>query len=210
MPWNITASIHSSHRGSSTVGGYPGLSAPNSVLRSGQDPRISTIGSRRGRLTSASPLAGRGMMRDALLGMSLDDDDLEMDMFGGMDVESTLGNINREHNVAMSSPTEVRAKGAEPEWFLKNLDQQSVNFLEFVRTRIEDMSPVSLKSQKRGEIAFSSLLPPESSDRMVATQGILLVLTLATNGVLRVRQDMKAASPQSCDDAGEILLSMNN
>ncbi|WEW61439.1 R8 protein [Emydomyces testavorans] len=206
MPWNITASVYGSQRGSSVVGGYSGLSGPNSAFRPGQDLLIPS--GRRGRLTSASPLAGRGTMRNASQGPFLHDEDLDMHTIGGIDMQSSASEMFPGQKIGMSSPAAPRDKLAEPQWFLNNLDQQSVNFLEYVKIRIEETPAAPMNDQNRGEITFTSLLPPVSSSRVVATQGFLHVLTLATNGALRVRQGVDVDSAKGCDDAGEIFLSM--
>ncbi|EEP81115.1 predicted protein [Uncinocarpus reesii 1704] len=207
MPWNVTASVHSSFRGSSIAGGHSGV---NSAFRPGSDALISgSFAGRRGRLTSASPLAGRGGMRNALLGLSLqEDEELGMDSFAGVDMESVVGDITREQNIGMSSPAAAREKHAEPHWFLSNLDQQTVNFLEYVKNRIADITNATTDGELHPEISFDCLLLPASSSRIVATQGFLHVLILATNGALRVRQDVDMGTARGCDDAGEIILSM--
>ncbi|KAI1959056.1 R8 protein [Ophidiomyces ophidiicola] len=201
MPWNVTASIHSSHRGSSVVGPYSGIGGPNSALRSGQDLQVpNSISGRRGRLPIASPLAGRGRMQNTFLGVPLQDEDLDMDIIGGMDVDSYMDEVCMKETTGLSSPSAHRDKIAQPSWFLSNLDQQTVNFLEYVKTRGKEMPGT--------EMSFAFLFPPGQNTRVVATHGLLHVLTLATNGVLQVRQDVDISFARGCDDVGEILLSV--
>ncbi|KMU88524.1 hypothetical protein CIHG_06324 [Coccidioides immitis H538.4] len=210
MPWNITASVHSSHRGSSVAVGHSGISGMNSTFRSGKDSLVPHSASgRRGRLTSASPLAGRGVMRNVLHGLSLQDEDLDMNVFADINMESFAGDAHGGPINRMSTPATARDRPAEPEWFLSNLDQQSLNFLEYVKVRIADTSgDASDGDCEGGEVSFSTLVPSGSSSRIVATQGLLHVLMLATNRVLRVRQEVVAFA-RGCDDAGEIFLSLD-
>ncbi|EER29897.1 hypothetical protein CPC735_012150 [Coccidioides posadasii C735 delta SOWgp] len=210
MPWNITASVHSSHRGSSVAVGHSGISGMNSTFRSGKDSLVPHSASgRRGRLTSASPLAGRGVMRNVLHGLSLQDEDLDMNVFADINMESFAGDAHGGPISRMSTPAAARDRPAEPEWFLSNLDQQSLNFLEYVKVRIGNTSGGASDGDcEDGEVSFSTLVPAGSSSRIVATQGLLHVLMLATNRVLRVRQEVVAFA-RGCDDAGEIFLSLD-
>ncbi|KAJ6151198.1 hypothetical protein N7470_007792 [Penicillium chermesinum] len=61
------------------------------------------------------------------------------------------------------------------------LDRESANFFEFLRGRLEEADG--------GQLCFSELLPPGSTSAVVATQGLMDVLTLATKGLLKVEQD---------------------
>lgn len=77
------------------------------------------------------------------------------------------------------------------------LDAESNNFLEFVKVEIK-AKPVVMEEGEGDELAgevgmgkrmfFGELLPPERHTKMVAAQGLLHVLALATKGLLRVRQ----------------------
>lgn len=73
------------------------------------------------------------------------------------------------------------------------LDQESNNFLEFVKVEIA-AKPVpadeedELAGETRRSMFFGELLPPEKHTRTVAAQGLHHVLALATKGLLRVQQ----------------------
>jgi meiotic recombination protein REC8 len=85
-----------------------------------------------------------------------------------------------------------------------DLDRESLNFFEFIRSKLEISpdddefegsvggSPGSAFSgtisTKAGQTTFATLLPIASTTRAVATQGLMNVLTLATKGVLDVHQ----------------------
>lgn len=175
MPWNISASVRSSQRGR--------LGSDMSVR--GVPDSTGRLGSRtRGRLTSASPLAGRGYLdgRDSLAIPGYADE--ELDELERMEItrylESELA-ADHEDFSTLSRRATAAARAA-------TLDQESLNFFEFIKTNLDKADG--------GHVLFSSLLPPAETTRTVATQGLMNVLTLATKGVLSVSQD-------PCQVAGE-------
>lgn len=162
MPWNISASIQSSRRGP----------------RFGSVSELSNA-SRRGRLTSASPLAGRGYL-------DLRDQGLGLDMPGNADDELEELEITRYLEGELAADHEdISVIGdrrvSEEARIRKELDQESVNFWEFIK---DDL--VGSMSEER---QFEQLLPPAKTSRAVATQGFMNLLTLATRGAVRVWQD---------------------
>ncbi|KAJ5194373.1 hypothetical protein N7491_001711 [Penicillium cf. griseofulvum] len=181
MPWNITASIQSS-RQRHRVGSVSELSSQGRKARS--------------RLTSASPLAGRSYLEGQdrlsveLLGEFGDDLDLTRYLEGELATD--------RENVSSLSPS----KRSALEHAKSTLDRESLNFIEFMKTKIgtanygevgNAQSPYSNVSSpvraRLGQTTFASLLPPGSTTRAVATQALMNVLTLATKGVLHVHQD---------------------
>lgn len=196
MPWNITASAQSSRHGSAlgTRRAGPGqIGRPHSVVSSGADGVTNAgLDARRGRLTSASPLAGRGAMRGPMdLAGGMDwpsDQDIDLDSLNGIGVG--------DYDMGDDGPD--GKAGAKPH--SENLDHQSVNFLTFVQERIGD-------GTNKAAIAFSSLLPPQSNSSVVATEAFLHVLTLATSGGLRVRQK-KAIGARGAEDVGDISIAL--
>ncbi|KAJ5595457.1 uncharacterized protein N7459_001665 [Penicillium hispanicum] len=173
MPWNITASVQSSRHG--RVGSVSELSA-RGVPESG-----SLFGCRsRGRLASASPLAGRGYLdgRERLSSLSIPGntdgelEDLDITQYLEGELAADLDDIH-----ALSSRRTSMVDRAAP-----TLDRESLNFFDFITARID-------ASETSGAIAFSALLPPVETSRTVATQGLMNVLTLATKGLLRVSQE---------------------
>lgn len=58
-------------------------------------------------------------------------------------------------------------------------NRESSNFLAFV---------AAARKSDRGAVAFSDVIRPEACSRVVAAQGLLQVLTLATGGLLQVEQ----------------------
>ncbi|KAJ5946092.1 hypothetical protein N7454_002931 [Penicillium verhagenii] len=175
MPWNLASAQ------SSRVGRLGSLSELSRKFGIG-DSSLRGSGFRQGRLTSASPLAGRGY-RDhydslPLLGESgLEglDEDLEISRY----LEAELA-VDKEDITVLSRRTSAMDRVAS------QLDQESMNFFDFIR----DMMMVGKDGESLGqEMAFSDLLPPGKTSRTVATQGLMNLLTLATKGVLTVSQE---------------------
>ncbi|KAJ6124376.1 hypothetical protein N7471_011693 [Penicillium samsonianum] len=181
MPWNITASIQSS-RQRQRFGSVSELPSQGRKARS--------------RLTSASPLAGRSYLgeQDRLSLELLGDfgDDLDLTRY----LEGELA-TDRE-NISSLSPS----KRSALERAKSTLDRESLNFIEFMKDKMgtanndqagNAQSPNSNASSpvaaRPGQTTFTSLLPPGSTTRAVATQALMNVLTLATKGVLHVHQD---------------------
>ncbi|CAG8322035.1 unnamed protein product [Penicillium nalgiovense] len=181
MPWNITASIQSS-RQRHRFGSVSELSSQ------GRKPRS--------RLASASPLAGRSYFGEQdrhsfeLLGDFGDDLDLTRYLEGELATD--------RENISSLSPS----KRSALERVKSTLDRESLNFIEFMKTKIgtandgkagNAQSPNSNVSSpdaaRLGQTTFASLLPPGSTTRAVATQALMNVLTLATKGVMYVHQD---------------------
>jgi hypothetical protein len=82
------------------------------------------------------------------------------------------------------------------------MDQQSLNFLEFVAAKINASKPDTgaQGSSADNEITFSTLLPPHKTSHNVATQGFMHILALTTKGFLSICQD--AYVDQSSEEHG--------
>ncbi|RJE26358.1 Rad21 Rec8 [Aspergillus sclerotialis] len=220
MPWNITASIQSSRHGSSAAPAFRGLGSIGGELSSGSRPQdamaLAGLIRSRNRLTSASPLAGRGFPFDMenlhIAGnegdLELGDFDLDLYLQSELDPERHTVSASAEGSAAVS----LRRAGGlrkldarERKILTSNLDQESLNFLEFLNPKTgalpADAASKDGETQEvtgdiphgdatlSSEIAFSTLLPPEKTSRVVATNALMHVLTLATKGLLTVRQE---------------------
>lgn len=174
MPWNVSAGAISLQRGRG--GTAPAVSASG--------PQAARPGSR---LTSASPLVGRGFPRRTTsrqsslgpvqLGELGDPFSSGADDFaGGLDLNLDAG-IDEYDRFGPAAGQDTPL--ADSQWVRQQLDLESVNFLDFVSAGI---------GERRG-MAFAELLPPEANTHVVAAQGLLHVLTLASKGVLWVEQD---------------------
>lgn len=160
MPWNITASIKSSR-----------------AHRFGSASETSRKG--RSRLASASPLAGRGY-RD------IEDIDFGEDLDLTRYLEDELA-TDREHISSISPGKREVLERAKA-----NLDRESLNFYDFMKSKMgasEETLRGGMDSARLDCITFEDLMPTASTTRAVATQALVNVLTLATRGVVRIRQD---------------------
>ncbi|KAJ9295114.1 hypothetical protein DTO271G3_6284 [Paecilomyces variotii] len=242
MPWNLTSSIHGSRHGSSAPSLPRGFGSASEIARG----HIG-FGRAGSRLTSASPLAGRGLGLD-LAGQDilsslpipgneggdidvLGDFDLDTYLEGEMDDRRPVTTTGGHDSFQLFGPAAaVDTQTAEQsQWIASALDHESKNFFEFVKNKIDTLVVEQSMVREQGnglgegsthevtgsrEIAFSVLLPPEMNSRVVATQGLMHVLTLATKGIMSVRQAESAPSyhshgqdePQSM--IGDIFLSV--
>jgi hypothetical protein len=170
MPWNT-----GSKRGSSAI------------------PRSGRPGSQPGsRLVSASPLHGRGQPLDlGALGILESDADAEFAMAGDEFVNAGLS----------SSPTVIPSSKKPSNRVNEALDAEGNNFLDFVTDAIVEKrnraqaalghmsGPQDVQAATEIDvITFDELLPPVENNRMIACQGLMMVLSLGTKGMLDVQQ----------------------
>ena len=88
-------------------------------------------------------------------------------------------------------------QAAESQWMRATLDQESNNFLEFVKTEIGakplpaavEEDELAGETRRVSNMLFEELLPPEKHTKTVAAQGLHHVLALASKGLLRVQQE---------------------
>ncbi len=167
MPWNISASIQGSLR-AQRFGSFSGSSARP-----------------RGRLTSASPLAGRGYPdgRERHSSISLTKAGDELDELEQLEITQYLEGELAPDNEDISTLTARRKSVLDG--VTSTLDTESLNFLEFIQMKLDETVSTSTTP---GRIAFSELLPPAETTRAVAAHGFMNILTLATKGVLAVSQ----------------------
>ncbi|KAL1311252.1 hypothetical protein AAFC00_001441 [Neodothiora populina] len=196
MPWNNSASL----RGSSAraVGGIP-FSLGGATTSSAGGGRFYGLGppsSRaNSRLVSPSPLYQHGVG-----GASIEP---PLDFGPGLDEHmpgDELHTAGTEANVeqyeifgpAADVPTQV---ANEMTWLRQTLDTESVHFLAFVQAAIvaanegRDARNLTDVDDADDSIPFETLLPPTQNSRIVAAQGLLHVLTLATKNLLHADQD---------------------
>ena len=220
MPWNMPSSAKGSRAGSislqhprgrgpsSSIGGFPtpvgfggGSSLPSkqpSLPGSLQHQRAAR------RLTSASPLVGRGGSEPHRLPSFGDDEE------GGF----AEGIRSRDESQALRAADEDNddfqlygpaaavdtQTAAQSQWMRAALNQESTNFLDFVRAEISTRMAASAEEQgvEVSELAeddegkmvtFEGLLPPGEHSKIVAAQAFHHVLTLASKGLVLVKQE---------------------
>ena len=72
----------------------------------------------------------------------------------------------------------------QSQWVRETLDHEANNFLDFVKAAVAKHD-----TAEHGRVTFEELLPPSQNTNIVAAQGLLHVLSLATRGELEVTQD---------------------
>ena len=209
-PWNLSSrqsSIQPYRISSSAMGGAVG----------GFDLRISSThgsrGSRLSKLMQDSPLFGRGSRpRQSSLqigdpvralsqhdtGLIADVDDLfgvdNSDAFSPTHAGFSQSSAFQQFGPSAAVSTQV---AQESQWVREALDVESGNFLDFIRTnvieKVANLYP-SFRNVDAEDIdipstTFQELLPPENNTVLVGAQGILHVLTLATRGMIVVKQE---------------------
>lgn len=177
FPWNQSAgSRRPTDVGHPTSASYGGGSQLNLFSRRGS------------RLTSASPLVGRGAAGDV-------DDDLQLP---GSDYAK--GGMNDDEQFELFGPAaQVDTQtAAQTQWQRSVLGSESANFLAFVQNAIEEED--QLRGDDRdmiddddeptsGSVDFDTLLPVETNSQIVAAQAFLHVLALGTKNMLSAAQD---------------------
>ncbi|PWY83430.1 Rad21/Rec8 N terminal domain protein [Aspergillus heteromorphus CBS 117.55] len=203
MPWNITASLQSSRQGSSAANVFRGLGSVSDFSSHG----FPDAGLRRprSRLTSASPLAARGypfdidgLNRLSIPGNQDDDtnlDDFDLSQYLHTEVATDNERVINDNPMADTHPGTIQLDDSQT----SSLDQESLNFFDFLTTKLAAVSTKadgecenetgSPREIEPNETSFTGLLPPQKTSRIVATQGLMHVLTLATRGILSVHQD---------------------
>jgi len=188
MPWNVSASVHSHQRaGSSSIQGRAN----------------SQIGHR---LTSASPLIGRGSNLPGDLDHMIKDDQI---LYGREDDFQLDDDANlfrsQGHNVSPSQAefdifgpaAQVDTQtAATSQWVREALDHESNNFFEYVRNTVAEKvgDEVDNLDELEGDldrkyVTFEELFDVKKNTRMVAAQAFYHVLSLATKRRVWVEQD---------------------
>lgn len=166
-------------------------------------PPSALISRRRTRLTSASPLLGRGgttqrhssleLPEQAKLtsgeagGGSFDDSGMQL---GGDDMID-----DPEFQLFGPAAAVDTQTAAQSQWVAAALDTEAHNFLVFLTAEINAKIVAAEGAADRLEeddvetVTFQGLLPPEQHSKVVAAQGLLHVLSLATKGLIEVKQE---------------------
>lgn len=220
MPWNITASVQSSRQGSSAANIFRGFGSASDFSSHGISD--TGFGRARSRLTSASPLAGRGFPFDSealnvlsIPGNELGEldnlDDFDISQYPHTELATEHGRAFEDRIMGAGHETHSVVQGLQvlnDESQKSTLDQESLNFLKYLESLFMTTTPANEEevydpNGPAGEIksiTFSTLLPPQKTSHIVATQGLMHVLTLATRGILSVHQE--AYEDQSTEEYG--------
>ncbi|SMR42052.1 unnamed protein product [Zymoseptoria tritici ST99CH_1E4] len=180
LPWNQSAG---SRRPSNNQ-------QPTSTsMAGGFGMQLNSMGRRGSRLTSASPLIGRGAV-------GAEGDDFQL--LGADDGNDITGMTGDEEFELFGPAAQVDTQtAAQSQWQRATLVGESANFLDFVRSAIEDLDDsrrrvaeeVGEDGASFGTIDFEELLPKNSNSNVVAAQGFLHALTLGTRNMLKLGQE---------------------
>jgi meiotic recombination protein REC8, fungi type len=165
----------------------------------------SALSRRASRLTTASPLQGRGQpvppsQRISIIstpgrrrfaisgGLELDDDTLggELPLLEGESEDFQL------YGPAAAVDTQIVSQSQS---LAAALDSESRNFLGFLDAQIQTKEPMVAEEPQDGgwgpgrAVTFEGLLPSSEHTRMVAAQAFMHVLTLASKNLVVVRQE---------------------
>lgn len=187
MPWN-SGSIQGSRHGSSargklfigSVGGFPSSAGGPSSLPGMDLPR------RGRRLTSQSPLTGRGPVLERFSSVEPGEDG---DGLGDPGLgEAGLGEEQDCDEVELYGPgANVNTQtAAQSQWMKAALDQESSNFFAFLRAEAGNKTGVDTGV---ASVTFEELLPSGEHSKIVAAQAFHHLLALATKAVITVRQE---------------------
>ncbi|KAL8832062.1 MAG: hypothetical protein Q9170_005029 [Blastenia crenularia] len=195
FPWNRSASLQGSRQGSiaqghgfaSSIGGFATSGGRPSSL-----PPIAGAGSmdrRASRITSASPLVGRGPELFSDLEIPQFDDN---DLLGGPST-SVAGDDFQIYGPAAGVDTQT---AEQSQWLRTTLDTESNNFLEFIKAGISSRAVAAQEAEDElsaiiptpNSIFFEDLLPPTQNSKIVAAQALHHVLALATKTLIKVDQ----------------------
>ena len=170
-----------------------------------------SLGHRGSRLTSASPLVGRGDHRYSSLEEPIDD---EYQLLGPAQpaLDEPYQPFDNDeayeafqlHGPAAGFGTQTVAQS---QWMEATLDREAHNFLNFLRAEVAALPPAAPMAEtttldkEEDELAltpstphepiikFEEMLPPEQHTAIVAAQALHHVLALATKGLVDVDQD---------------------
>ncbi len=163
------------------------------------------------RLTSASPLLGRGAIvprysslelpeQGKLISVNYEDDGIP------------VGDENDPEFQLYGPAAAVDTQTAQQSrWVQIALDIEAHNFLTFVTAEIDAKAAAGIgeEDEDKGKVTFEGILSPEQHSKVVAAQGLLHVLSLATKGLIEVRQEeafgaIEIGVAGKQDDAGEV------
>lgn len=145
-------------------------------------------------MASSSPLRGRG--GDDVRPGSVSPEQLPSDEpyqgFGNDDDDDVYDSF-QVHGPAAGVGTQVQASS---QWLRATMNQEAVNFFDFVRETIEALPPPLPVAGGRGEegrsklrrVEFEQLLPSGVHSTVIAAQGLHHVLALVTKNLLDVEQ----------------------
>jgi meiotic recombination protein REC8, fungi type len=188
MPWNISSRGGSVQRFGSAGRGMSSSVAGAGALPLGPQSALSRRGSR---LTSASPLVGKG---SRLPSIAVEDDEAGLEEQGSFPGDDDMGlggemDVDDYELYGPSAAVDTQT-AAQSQWLKTTLENEAFNFLAFLEKQLQ-------KREERGEeegeadksITLDELLPPANNTQVVGAQAMLHVLALTTKGLIEVEQE---------------------
>lgn len=139
-------------------------------------------------MTSASPLTGRGPAQEHHGDLDIPGFDEDENYLLGGPSTSVAGDDFQLYGPAAGVDTQT---AAQPQWMRATLDAESKNFLAFIKAEVAGKAAHEggAETMMTRGVFFEDLLPPATNSKIVAAQGLLHTLTLATKGLVQVRQE---------------------
>jgi hypothetical protein len=220
MPWNQSVSLISHQRGASS-------SLPGRIG--------SAIGVGR-RMTSASPLVGRGSaLPSGLDQFDMGDYNDDVPNFGREDSALPPSDQRFTGAIGAGGPSSSQAAGgtqdfelfgaaaavdtqtaANSQWVRSVLDKESNNFLEYVKNSIDErlgdelsenhIFSVDENEKMKKSVTFGELFEPERNSHVVAAQAFYHILSLATKNRVWVTQEIN----EEFEAFGEIRIGVHD
>lgn len=153
----------------------------------------SSIRSQKGReagshAVEGSPLVGRG----SILPNDPRFNDADMMSFGYDGIDRNMNDAAQDHSSLseFGAAAGVGTQEANTSQFMRNaLDREGRNFLGFVERVAVERGEQDEEEENRRWVEFDSLFEQQDQTRPVAAQAFLHVLTLATKGQIKVKQE---------------------
>ncbi|EKG17980.1 hypothetical protein MPH_04788 [Macrophomina phaseolina MS6] len=194
FPWNVTASVRDSSLAPSArrALGFGGSGISSTGGPSSLAGRAAFPG-RRSRIISESPLHGRGQHDNLEEVLSSEPGDLREDTIGGIGGDISIGADDEEFELygpaaAIDTQTANESHFARTV-FAKEMEHFGMFVFDSLKRKEEAAAAERGETGGGKEILFKDALPPDSTTRIVAAQGFMHLLALASLGRVTARQD---------------------
>ncbi|GME24101.1 Meiotic recombination protein rec8 [Neofusicoccum parvum] len=191
FPWNVTASVRNSSLAPSArrALGFGGSGISSSA--GGASGMVGSLG-RRSRMVSESPLHGRGPPGNLAPLPSSEANDYGNDTLGGIGGDISVGGDDdfELYGAAAGVDTQTANDSQFAQTaFAKEMENFGMFIFDSLREKEEAAAADGIEPAGINEILFEDALPPETTMRIVAAQGFMHLLALATHGRVSARQN---------------------
>ncbi|KAK8240208.1 Rad21/Rec8 N terminal domain-containing protein [Phyllosticta capitalensis] len=195
FPWSANASARASSVAASARNalGFGGHGFPSSVGGPSSIGIAGSLGHRTSRMVSASPLHGRGASHgQAIAGQEMEPEEVFDDTLGAFNSDAAIGDDEFElYGAAAGVDTQT---ANQSQFANAQFDHQMVQFGEFIfetmqKKKANEDEDEEGQVDQNDEVLFEELIDPDKNTKIVAAQGFMHLLGLATQGRVAVRQD---------------------